>query len=178
MIGILRVLESIGADFEKNMNLIPKQSQKIRDYHRQIMQVKQSMQNITNRIQLMQGRLNRIRQRLPPNSTVLIEKPNKTELFDTVYYYRCILPNGMRYMSKPSKIANFIQGKIIKHNEMVQVVERVFICNENSVYLHVLGSGWLVENHNNTQCMERCAGKSPSIVVVAAPVVANQSPKP
>lgn len=53
---------------------------------------------------------------------------------------------GVRYREYPSSSAKFIPGLLIEFNEVVEVAERVFITGENSVFVHVVGTGKTLVN--------------------------------
>jgi hypothetical protein len=151
---MMQILSKLSDDLERSILLIPQEMQRVDQYRSKLARVKSAMMQIDEKIQLLQYRLNKLRSSLPAISTVLMERPGDHGV-DPQFYYRCVVPIGLKYRSKPSSAASIIAGKEIKYREIVAVKERVFVCKENSIFLHVAGSGWLFENEDNLRYMER-----------------------
>lgn len=165
---MMKILTKVSEDLERSILFIPREMLQIDQYRSKLAHVKSSMLIIDEKIQYLQHRLNNLRASLPAISMVLMERPVEHGI-DQLFYYRCVVPIGLKYRSKPSSIAPIIPGKDIKYREIVCVKERVFVCKENSIFLHVEGSGWLFENEGNLRYMERIGVKAlPSHMLVDA----------
>ena len=104
-----------------------------------------SMLRINERCEKLQIRLNSLRRECPGKSALVENGP---------FMYKCIYKGGVRYRDYPSSSAR-VTGKVIAYNDSVLVSERVFITGENSIFLHVKGTGWLFENRESLKCMTR-----------------------
>jgi len=118
-------------------------------YRAKIGRLKKAVLHISDRTRRLQGRLNAVRKQCPKNRTHIVQKGP--------FYYRCVYPGGVRYRELPSSSAKYIpSGAVIAHDATVAVAERIFINGEASVFLHVHGVGWLMENKGDLVCMEMC----------------------
>ena len=104
-----------------------------------------SMLRINERCEKLQIRLNCLRRECHGKSALVENGP---------FLYKCIYKGGVRYRDYPSSSAR-VTGKVIAYNDSVTVTERVFITGENSIFLHVKGTGWLFENRDSLKCMTR-----------------------
>jgi len=103
------------------------------------------MLRINERCEKLQIRLNCLRRECAGKSALVENGP---------FMYKCIYKGGVRYRDYPSSSAR-VTGKVIAYNDSVLVSERVFITGENSIFLHVKGTGWLFENRESLKCMTR-----------------------
>ena len=111
----------------------------------------QSMNNIDIRILTIQHKLNSIRRQLPARKHSLVETGP--------FYYKCVYPGGVRYRDYPSATTAKIVSEttMVSHNQIIKIIERVFIASEHSVFLHNKGIGWLFENKKDIICFQRVA---------------------
>lgn len=180
---ILSILDEIGKDFERNVIYVQDNIRKIDGFRSKLNSVRSNMIIISERIESLQIRLNKARAVLPSNSLVLMEQPNEHGT-DDFFYYRCIVPSGLKYRTKPSTSAPVIPGPGVRFKDIVVVKERVFICKEETVFLHVGGAGWLFENLERVKCLQRIGPsfidfvKSGNTQDNAKQAVARQSQEP
>jgi hypothetical protein len=151
---ILSILDQIGCDFERNIVYIQENMRTVDNFRTKLNNVRIYMMRITDRVESLQVRLNKIRVSLPTNSMVMMERPDEHGI-EKHFYYKCIVPSGLKYRSKPSTSSAVIPGAGVKHKDIVIVKERVFICKEETVFLHVDGCGWLLENIEKVKCLQR-----------------------
>lgn len=115
---------------------------------RQLQNTHQSMNCIDLKVMVIQQKLNNIRKNLPPVKHSLVETGP--------FYYKCVYPGGVRYRDYPSSNAKIVSDDaVVTHNQVIEIVERVFIASEHSVYLHNKGVGWLFENKKDIICFVR-----------------------
>lgn len=118
-------------------------------YRRKLHLLRQSIVQINARIRHIQQRLNKVRRQIPSQHSLVETGP---------FYYRCVYPGGVRYRDYPSSLASVIrESLVVEYDQVVEVVERVFIAQEYSVFLHIRGIGWLFENIKDMVCFERVA---------------------
>lgn len=112
-----------------------------------------SMNAIDTRIGIIQQKLNTIRKQLPPRKHSLVE-PGP-------FYYKCVYAGGVRYRDYPSNSAKVVSDDaVVTVGQVVEIIERVFIASEHSVFLHCEGSGWLFENKKDITCFIRTSPPS------------------
>jgi len=120
--------------------------QEISSYRSKLQNLRISMLKVSERCGKLQVRLNILRKECAPQHAHVEVGP---------FYYRCVYKGGVRYRDYPSSNAR-VTGKVLDHNDVVTIAERVFITGESSVFLHVRGVGWLFENRDSLICCERC----------------------
>lgn len=139
MMYLLRNLDDL-----KDRLVTCKDSINVEIYTDKIRRIKRLIRELSGRCNSLKVRLNNVREILPANHALIDKGP---------FYYRCVYKGGVKFRNFPSSMAK-VTGKIIEYDDIAVVIERVFLSNENSVFLHVDGYGWLFENIGNLKCME------------------------
>jgi hypothetical protein len=154
---VLEILSTISRTMDENFRhdgaLFAKPGNKnymdVEHFRAKIARLKKAMLNINEKSKQLQTRLNVVRKQTPKNRTHIVQKGP--------FFYRCIYPGGVRYRELPSSNAKYISsGTMISYDTRVIVAERIFINGESSVFLHVSGVGWLMENKGPMVCLEMC----------------------